>query len=251
MTDSTPAEVPAPRPVWGMLVSIVDRPADTFAALLAHPRWKWILPLALGLLVAVASAWVVAPHSARIAEQATMQQFTQSGMSPEEAQDMMAQTARFRTPLFLGISSAITGAIGLVIVWVAAAAVLYFVSLVAGAEFNFGATFLVVAWSNLPIILRSLVQTVIIGVTGRFPVYSGLAALQTTGDTLKDSANPMIALLSFADVFWLWHIFLLVIGLAVATKFSRRKAFFIVLVYALLSIGLSVGLTMLGASFRQ
>ncbi len=230
---------------------MVDRPAASFAALLAHPRWKWVLPLVLALVVAALSAGVAAPHSARLAEQATMQQFTQSGMSPQEAEQMMAQTARFRTPLFLGISGAITGMIGVVVVWVAAAAVLYFVSLVAGAEFNFGATFLVVAWSNLPIILRSLIQTVIIGVTGRFPLYSGLAALQTTGDMLKDAANPMIPLLSFADIFWLWHLFLLVVGLAVATRFSRLKAFFIVLVYALLSIGVTVGLTMLGASFRS
>ena len=250
MTNVTDVEHPAPRPVWGMLVSIVDRPADTFAALLAHPRRKWILPLALALVVAIASAGVTAPHSARLAEQTTMQQFTQSGMSPQEAQDMLARTARFRSPLFLGITGAVTGMIGLVVVWVATAAVLYFVSLVAGAEFTFGATFLVVAWSNLPLVLRSLIQTVIIGVTGRFPIYTGLAALQTTGDVFKDAKNPLIPLLSFADIFWLWYILLLVIGLAVATKFSRLKAFFIVLVYALLAIGLSVGLTMLGASFQ-
>jgi hypothetical protein len=92
-----------------------------------------------------------------------------------------------------------------------------------------------------------LVQTILILTTGRFPLYTGLAALQVSGDALQDARNPMIALLSFADIFWIWHIILLTIGLAVATKFSRGKAFFIVLVYALLSIGLGVGATLLGA----
>ncbi|HEY84354.1 MAG TPA: hypothetical protein G4N96_04465 [Chloroflexi bacterium] len=247
MANETSLEKQPPKSVWTLFVGIVDRPADTFAALLAYPRWKWVLPLILAALFTVASAWASAPYASELAQKAAEQQLSGAGMSPEEAQAAMAQTAFFTSPVGIGIIGSITGALFLVIVWVAVAALLYFMSLVAGAETNFGSVFTVFSWSSLPVALRSLVQTILILATGRFPLYTGLAALQVSGDALQDARNPMIALLSFADIFWIWHIILLTIGLAVATKFSRGKAFFIALIYVLLSIGLGVGATLLAA----
>ncbi|MFQ5421990.1 MAG: YIP1 family protein [Anaerolineae bacterium] len=250
MSDATVAEITEQKSVWSYLVGIIDKPHSTFTGLLVNPRLKWVLPLVLALLVAVVSVWVAVPHSSEIARQATIQQLNESGMSPEQMDEALAQTARFQSPLFLGIVGSVAGVAGLVIIWLVVAGLFYFLSLVAGAEFNYGAAFVVVAWASLPVTLRSLVQTVLIAVTGKFPIYTGLAALQVSGDVLKDSANPMIGLLSFADIFWIWHLVLLVVGLAVATKFSRVKAAMIVLLYAVLSVGLTVGLTMLGAVFR-
>ncbi len=235
-TESVPTQS-----VWGCLISLIDKPKDTFGNLTARPRLKWVLPLALAIVIAVFNAWVTAPHSSELAQKAAVQQLTASGMSPAEIEQATTQAARFQTPTFLGIVSAVTGSLFIVLAWLAAAALLYFLSLVAGAEFTYGAAFTVMAWSTIPTTLRSLVQGILIAVTGRFPVYTGLAALQVSGDVLVDSRNPMIALLSFADIFWLWHIFLLVIGMAVAAKFSRLKAFWIVLVYAALAVGLGIG----------
>ncbi len=234
--------------VWCLLISIVDKPQQTFTDLAVNPRLKWVLPLVLAIAAALFTVWISAPHTAEMAQQASLQQLTQNGMSPTEAQKMLDQTARFRTPLFLGIVGSVTGILFLAIIWVAMAGLFYFVSLVAGAELNFGSVFTVVAWSSLPLTLRGFVQGALIAATGRFPIYTGLSALQATGDTLKDAGNPLLVLLSFVDIFWLWHIALLVIGVAVAAKFSRLKAFLIVLIYALLSIGLATGVTLLSGA---
>ncbi len=232
--------------VWAMLISIIDRPRQTFETAVSHPRWKWVLPLVLAIIAAVILAWVSAPYSAELAQQATQTQLTQSGMTPDEAQKVMAQTAQFRTPMFLGLVGSITGALMVGIIWAAMAGLFYFLSLVVGAEdLSFGAVFNVVAWSSIPLTLRSFVQAAVIGIFGKFPIYAGLSALQASGDNLKDAGNPLFAALSFADIFWLWHFILLVIGLAVCTKFSRKKTFFIVLIYALIAIGLAVGTTFL------
>ena len=238
-TDVTTSDVPS---VWTLLISIIDRPRRTFEAVITRPRWKWVLPMVLAVIAVAILAWVSAPHTAELAQETTMSQLTQSGMTPDEAQKMMDSTAQFRTPLFLGLVGSITGALMVGIIWAAMAGLFYFLSLVVGAEeLTFGAVFNVVAWSSIPLTLRNLVQAAVIGILGKFPVYAGLSALQATGDTLKDAGNPIFALLTFADIFWLWHIALLVIGLAVCTKFSRTKAFFITLIYALLSIGLAIG----------
>ena len=247
MANETALEKYPPENVWRLLVGLVDRPAGTFGALLAYPRLKWVLPLILAVLFTVANTWASAPYASELAQKAAEQQLSGAGMSPEDMQAAMAQTAFFTSPVGIGVIGSITGALFLAIVWVAVAALLYFVSLVAGAETNFGSVFVVFAWSSLPIALRSLVQAVLILATGRFPLYTGLSALLVSGNTLQDARNPMISLLSFADIFWIWHIILLTIGLAIATRFSRGKAFVIVLLYALLSIGLGVGATLLSA----
>jgi hypothetical protein len=248
MNNITTTEDQTQKSVWSYLISIIDRPQATFEALAANPRWKWILPLVFACVIAVILIWVTAPYTSEYGDQATRQQLAERGMSAEEIEEVMADTAQFRSPMFIGIAGSISGVVILGIIWVVTAALFYFVSLIAGAELKFGSVFVVVAWSTLPLTIRSLVHTIWIALTQKFPVYNGLAALQTTGDQLKDAANPMVALLSFVDIFWIWHIILLVIGLAVAAKFSRTKAFFIVLLYAALSIGLTVGLTLMGVA---
>ncbi len=242
-TEVTTSTVPS---VWTMLVSIIDRPRQTFEAVVSHPRRKWVLPLVLAAITAIILAWVAAPYTAEMAQNTTLQQLTQNKMTPDEAQKVLDQTAQFRTPMFLGLVGSVTGALMVGIVWVAMAGLFYFLSLVVGAEeLTFGTVFNVVAWSSIPLTLRNLVQAAVIGILGKFPVYAGLSALQASGDNLKDAGNPLFALLTFADIFWLWHFSLLVIGLAVCTKFSRKKAFFIALIYALIAIGLAVGATFL------
>jgi len=201
------------------------------------------------MVATIIVVWVSAPHTAELAQQATQAQLAQNGMTPDEAQKVMEKTAQFRTPLFLGLVGSATGAIMIAIIWAAMAGLFYFLSLVVGAEeLTFATVFNVVAWSTIPLTLRNFVQAAVIGIWGKFPIYTGLAALQASGDTLKDAGNPLFAALTFADIFWLWHFGLLAIGLAVCTKFSRTKAFFIALIYALISIGIAVGTTFLSGA---
>ncbi len=242
---TTDTVVPAPS-VWGLLLSIIDKPRETFTAVVEHPRWKWALPLVLAIIGVIVAAIVAAPHTAEISELAVKNQLANSGMSASEMKDALEQSARFRSPGFLALVGAITGSIFTPIVWLAAGGLFYFLALVIGAdELKFGAVFNVVAWASIPLALRNLVQSAAIGILGKFPVYTGLGALVASGDIAQDSGNTMLAVLSFADVFWLWHFVLLVIGLGVVTKFSRMKSIVIALVYAAISIGLAVGGTLL------
>ncbi len=233
---------------WSLLLSIIDKPRQAFEVAVAHPRWKWVLPMLFSIIATIAVVWITAPYSAEIAHDATIQQLQQSGMSPSEIDNMLEQTAKFQTAGFLGLVGSITGVLFLGIVWLAMGGLFYFVSLVIGAdELSFPAVFNVVAWASIPLTLQQLVQGTLIGITGRFPFYTGLAALQASGDIMRDSKNPLIAALSYADIFWIWHFVLLIIGIGVATKFNRTKSFLVALVYAVISIGLTTGITFLGA----
>lgn len=248
MSDTVAIENNASQSVWSALLSIIDKPRQTFTNLLAEPRLKWMLPVVITIVVLIINVSLTAPYSSELAQAMAERQWQSAGLTAEQIEDIQAQSATFTSPMFTAIVGSVVGSIGLIVVWIIGSAFLYFTSLIAGGELKFSAVFIVISWAALPISLRSIIQTIYIAVSGKFPVYPGLAALQVTGDPLADSRNPLIAVLGYADPFWLWQFVLLVVGLAVAAKFSHTKSFFIVLLYGLLSIGVSVGLVMLSGA---
>jgi len=246
MSESGSSVTVSAQSVWSALISIIDQPQATLANLLAFPRRQWLLPLLLSLIVLAISVTLTAPYSSELVRAAAERQWQSLGLTPAQVEDARAQAEAFTSPMAVAIQGVLAGGVGVLILWVLAATLLHFAALIAGAESTFAGVFTVFAWSSLPITLRSIIQTIYILVSQTFPVYPGLAALQVSGDTVQDSTNPLIALLRYADPFWLWHVVLLVIGLAVAAKFTKMKAAMLVLFYAVISIGISVGFTLLG-----
>ncbi len=73
-------------------------------------------------------------------------------------------------------------------------------------------------------------------VSGRLITKPGLSYLVATGDQLKDSANLAFYFLSGVDIFLVWDLILVTIGVAAAARFSRRKAFGLAIGYWLLAV---------------
>jgi hypothetical protein len=225
---------------WSALLSLIDKPRATFANIVTYPYRKWILPVVISLIAVLISVWITAPYSSELAAQQMRQQFNQSGVSPEQAEAQMEMAARFASPLFIGLTGSIGGIVVSGVLWLLTTTYFYFTALISGAELKFGSVFLTVLWASLPLALRGLVQGSLILLTGTFPIYTSLAAVQVSGDVLQDAANPMIALLNNVDPFWLWYLFLLVVGVAVVAKMSKARATVLVVIYALLAVGLGM-----------
>ncbi len=143
----------------------------------------------------------------------------------------------------------ITAILMLLIGVVAQAAILYFGALVAGGEVDFGPVFTMSAWTRLPIAVYFLVQAVFMFVAQRAVNAPGLSTLVATGDLMKDLQNPLFTLLGRLDPFWLWHLFLVVVGLSVAAHFSRMKSLVLTIVYAGLALAMTVLPSLLFAGF--
>ena len=62
---------------------------------------------------------------------------------------------------------------------------------------------------------------------------------------MQDTGNPLFVLLSGIDLFWLWHLLLVVLGVSVVARFSRGKSLPLTLLYAALSLGMTVLPTLL------
>lgn len=223
------------QPLWQLLLGIVDRPAATFQAVVARRKWwMWAAPLALVLLCLAVMMLVRTPYDMQLARQQMERQLASMPADQAElARERMQTLMSFPVTLATGLLMA---AIMLFIGVVAQAAILYFGALVAGGEVIFGPVFTMSAWTRLPMAVSYLVQAGFMWVAGRAINAPGLSALVASGDVLKDAQNPWFTLLGRLDLFWLWHVFLVVVGLAVAARFSRARALVLTLIYVALSL---------------
>ena len=238
------------RPLWQLLFGIVDRPTATFVAVLARRKWwMWAIPLLVILLCMAVMIVARAPYDVELARQQMQRQL--DSMPADQAQAVRAGGMETFTSLpFILATGLGVGAVALIIGVVAQAAVLYFGSLVAGGEVNFGQVFTMSVWTRLPSAVNSLTLAGFTLIAGRTVRYAGLSALVAVGDLMKDGRNPMVALLGQIDLFWLWHLLLVGLGLSVVARFSRLKALVLTLIYAVLSLAVVVLPTLLfgGAS---
>jgi hypothetical protein len=103
-----------------------------------------------------------------------------------------------------------------------------------------------VAWSSLPYAVRDLLQIIYLLVTRRLitaPGFSGFMASDASGLSLF-----LVALLTLVDIYLLWRLILLVIGVKAASGFSTGKALFSAITLLLILLLLQAGLGYLSAT---
>lgn len=221
--------------LWRLLFGIIDRPAATFTAVLARRSWvRWAAPLLIVSLALGVYIVVSLPYTMELAGRQLDRQLAQ--LPPDQAQAAREQAARFTGQTFILISSLAGGVIGLIIGVLVQAVVLYFLALVAGGELEFGPVFTMSAWTRLPAAIGALAQAGFVAFAGRGIEYAGLSALAGSGDILRDTQNPLVLALARIDLFWLWHLLLVVVGLSVVARFRRFKALLLSLIYAALAL---------------
>jgi hypothetical protein len=223
---------------WQALAGIVGWPRSTLQAIGEQPRHRWLLPLILMIVGIVCWSVVSAPYTAQEAVKQMQKQATT--MPPEQAQAVQEQMKTFASPVFLGVTTAVSRLLISLLVWALFTGALYFIGLVAGGEATYGQVFAVIAWSWIPYILRDFIQAGYIFATRQLIKTSGLSALVATGDQTKDAANLVYGLLAQVDIFLLWHLLLIGLGIAALNRFGRGKTLFVVAIYLLIVLGVAL-----------
>lgn len=246
MSQQSPLSLPSlPRLVWGVLV----RPRATLEVLNQQGQRAWWLPAALVALVLVLPIVVAAPLSAQQAREAlavTQEQWG-SQMSPADASQMERAASIVSSPLITVVFPSVGGLVGLVVVWLAWASALYLLSLAVGGRSNFGQMVRMVVWAWLPYALRGLLQSIYILATGQLIAHPGLSGLVADDRALSEvvlappSLGQMLltSFLSRLDLFLVWNLALLVVGVGVVARLPRQKAL-------LVTIGVWLVITVLG-----
>jgi hypothetical protein len=232
-------------PLWQNLWGIIDRPAQTFQSILVYPGWwRWGLPLIIFYLAFATATAVQIPY---LQTEARLQAESQLADLPASQAEAARATLDFTLSVpFLAATGLGFGGIILLMGMLAQTIYFYFAAMLAGgADMNFGRMFTVTTWSRLPLAIGFGVQATFVLISDGLLRYPGLAAMVATGDQLADAKNPLLALLARVDLFWLWHLLLAVIGVAIAAKFGRGKSLALVIIYALLALGMAVAPSLL------
>ena len=223
--------------LWQLLIGIIDRPAVTMSYVGKKPGWAWVTPAFLVLVGLVVFSVVTAPLDSELAQRQVQQQM--ASLPPQQAEQVADLSERLTSPPMVAGLSIVGGLVKLAVMWLVWAGGLYFLGLVAGGEANFAQSFAILAWSWLPYSVRDLTQAAYVTYSGQLinPVLSFLVA---TGDQTTDTANWLYVLLSQFDLFYLWHLILVVVGLAAVGRFSKTKATIVGLIYLAVTTALSL-----------
>ncbi len=243
MERTTETRLSAVSAFWAVLV----RPRRLFTAIAeGHHRGWWLAALVI-IVATVLPIVVAAPIMAREAREAflRMQEEMQRNMPPGAAPPDVEQAAQFiSSPLFTVIFPAAGMTVAQVLGWLIWAGALYLLALVFGGRVAFGRMFQVTVWASIPEAVRGLVQTLYITLTGQLIRNPGLSGLIETPapDLSTAMTDPVVMdpqtaalrqLLQTVDIFLFWQLALLILGMAVLTKFSlRRSAVLVILVWA-------------------
>lgn len=234
-----------PRLLWGMIV----RPRRALASIDEFRKRSWWLSALLAVLFAILPVIVAAPITAqrsREAVAATQEQFGEDASDEERAQMEQAMSV-VASPLITVVFPAVGSALGLAVGWLIWAGALYLAGLALGGRSTFGQMLPMVIWTWFPYALRGLLQTVYILASGQIIANPGLSGFVLDNRSVGEmiAAPPsmgetlLASFLSRVDIFLIWHMILLVIGVRVTTKLPRRKS-------ALVTLGVWLLLTALG-----
>jgi hypothetical protein len=219
------------------LIGVLIRPRATFEKLRAAKRGYWWVVFAL----AVVAALVLALASTA-AQRSTIQAVVQSGSV--EGVEMPANMAQTATTLAT-VGAAISGVFSALFGYLLLTLLVFGAGLVLGGKATFQQVFTMSVWTTLPYVVRSLVQAIASLVTGAAPV-SGLSGVLTIAETM--SMPVLAAILSRIDIYMVWSLVLLVIGVGVVYRLSKGKTFLVVGIYVVVTLVLIVASTALLSS---
>lgn len=254
---SNETSIPSRPALGSMLAGIFVRPRRTLQAVVEHAGRGWWAPLLIMLALTIIMVAVSGPITARMTrEQIAKMQGGQGISGGDAGSDQFNQTVDFVTsPVFTIVLPAVSSALGLLIGWVIQAGFFYLAVTVLGGHTRFRTLWGIALWSAMPLALRTLIQTIYIAVTGNLVTNPGLSGLvrSASSDPLAALKTPpgQLALstaLGQIDVFVVWNLALLIIGIAAAARFSHRKAALIVLIFWLAGILLNTAIAVASVS---
>jgi hypothetical protein len=222
------------------LVEVFVKPVSAFERMKPVAKWLWAVGLALLLLAALGKAWVQVPYvleqTARAADarqQAEMGIAEQPQALGEDVIDAPASDpAMSRVTI---ITQVVFAAVGLIVGVFVAALFFFIFAKVWAKEVSFLAMLSMIVLTRMPVLLRDIVQIIYMLVSGRGILSEGLGALVVGTDPLAQTSIPQ-ALLGRIDVWVIWSLLLLGVGLAHVPEFERKRIAIALGIYAVAAL---------------
>jgi hypothetical protein len=218
------------------LLPVLTRPRRVFSGMAAESRGTWLTPM----LVLTVTALLVILVSGFLKTRAAM--LGEVSMPPDwqywtpEMQNnyMQAQQAT-QGKTFMYIIPLVGAWTGLWLGWILVGGLLHLGSTLLGGRGTMQGALNVTAWASIPFAIRDVLKVIYMLSAGHAIGSPGLSGF-------AGSAGLLPQLLSRLDIFVIWYIILLIIGIAIFDGLSRGKAVVDVLVVTLLVLLAQAGL---------
>ena len=226
-----------PMTAWQKVWGIFFDPRKSFSSLSERPTW--IFPVIVLIIIAMISSVLVAPF--RIQE--TIEKIDQNPQLTAEQKEQIIEDIQERQakPWMKLISYGIGPIVAIFFIVVIVSAVLYFGgNVLLGGDAGFKQVLSVYSWSSLVSIPAIIVKTPLMLIKNSVHVHTSLAAIMPSGS----DESVIFKILTHTDIFTIWEICLISIGLAVVYRFSTKRSawlvIFLYLIYVMGSVGFSL-----------
>ncbi len=225
---------------------VIFHPKRAFQRISASTTGIWITPLLILSCLVLINTLV----TGRLKNQAAMmgeityppnyQYFT-----PEQQAQYTQSLQSTQGPVFVYVLPGIASLIGVWIGWLILGGILHLVTTMLGGRGSTAISMNIVAWGSLPLAIRALVQIIFMLISKNLISNPGLSGFSPTGD------SGWILFLSqfmkLIDIYVIWQIILLIIGVRASTALSTAKSSSGVILTVMIILALQAGLFYLGS----
>jgi len=243
MTDITLDQQPPRRFDLPRAGALLLRPRKGFQEIASESRATWFTPmliLTITTILVVIVAGYLRSRAAMMGEIPLPPDW--EFWTPEMQNNYMQAQQATQGPTFLYIIPMVGSLTGLWVGWLLLAALLHFGSTLLGGRGSMQSALNIVAWASLPFAVRDILRIIFMLAAGHAIISPGLSGFTSTPGFVSQ-------LLTRLDVFLIWQVVLLVIGLALTDGLPRGKAVTGVLVVIVLVLLAQAGMGALASSF--
>ncbi len=156
----------------------------------------------------------------------------------QQAQYMQAVQSR-QGPVFIYVLPSITALASIWFGWLILGGILHLVTTLFGGRGSTAVSLNIVAWSSLPLVLREIIQLSYVLISHNLINNPGLSGFTPISDS--NLSIFLSHLLSVIDIYWIWQLVLLVIGIRISSGLNPSKSIMGVLITVLIILLLQSG----------
>ncbi len=214
------------------ILDIYLAPSKVFSALKEKPRW--FLPLVIVVVVVALTAVLTITFAGDAIMARQQEVLQQRGLTDEQ----MEQAMQFTKGPLVYVAAAVNAVIFTVIILLLFSLVVNLFIPLFGGESAFKKVFSVICWSSLVAVPSAVLKIIIIAIN-KSPYATTSLALLAPG-LAKNSF--LYQLLAGFDIFILWEMILVAMGITITNNMVRKNAYILVFVIWVISIFVGVGL---------
>jgi hypothetical protein len=240
MTEAEIIEQPR-RLHFNWIPDVLFRPREAFKRITSQTNGIWLTPLLIISLAVLVNVLVMGrlKQQAALMGEITLPPDYQYYTPEQQAQYMQAAQAT-QGPVFVYVLPTLTSLLGVWFGWLLVGGLLHLITTLLGGRGSTGTSMNIVAWASIPFAIRAIVQILYMLIAQKIIINPGLSGFAPAGDS--GWINFIGQLLKLIDVYIIWQIALIILGVRSATGLNLPKTTLVTILTILIILLLQAGL---------